>query len=291
MADEPRSEGAGDYKRVWNAIAGTREHAYIMVDESRTEEDLVRRGGFAADHLVKGLGLSRDDVVLEIGCGVARIGREVAPRVKHWIGVDVAENMIAIARERLAGLPNVTLHAVGGADLKPLGAASVDKAYCHAVFIHMDKEDFYSYLREVRRVLVPGGLFYFDVWNLCSEAGWLRWELERAMYADKAARPVHRNQFSTPDEVRMFLVKAGLVPLAFFETYSVQVVASHPGPGVEPDAGWVELMRRRYAGSFEHMHWRKDNVDEFVTLVRKCLADRGRAPDGGPLAGSDPPTV
>ncbi len=45
-------------------------------------------------------------------------------------------------------------------------AASFDKAYAVAVLIHLDKEDVFLYLREVARILRPGGLLYVDTWNL-----------------------------------------------------------------------------------------------------------------------------
>lgn len=258
--------GETSYKRCWNAVAEVRAHAYLMVDESVSEEQLVTRGQFAANALIKGLSLGPEDTVLDIGCGVARIGKEIVGGVKRWIGVDVSENMLAIARDRLRGHDNVTLAPVSGADLKPIADASVDKAYCHAVFIHMDKEDFYSYLVEARRVMRPDGLFYFDVWNLCHEAGWLRWEFERSMYKGREERPIHRNQFHSPDEVRMMLTKAGWAPIQIAETFQIQVVASHPGAGAANPA-WVDHIHRKYNRAYEALRWGEDNVEEFVRLV------------------------
>jgi hypothetical protein len=108
------------------------------------------------------------------------------------------------------------------------------------------------------------------VWNLCHEAGWLRWEYERSMYADRDHRPIHRNQFHSPDEVRMMLRKAGWTPLHVAENYQVQVVASHPGGGAADDA-WADGLRRRYGNSFDHLRWREDNIAEFMQLVRERM--------------------
>ncbi|HKX46560.1 MAG TPA: class I SAM-dependent methyltransferase, partial [Planctomycetota bacterium] len=227
----PHGLGERDYAPVWDAIASVPEHAFELVDESSDEAALDASGAQIAPHLRRGLELGQGDVVLEIGCGVARIGRHLAPHVGEWWGLDVSRRMVELARRRCAGLPNVKLFAGRGADLAPIPDASVDKAYCHAVFIHMDKEDWYSYLCEARRVLRPGGLFYFDVWNLCDEAGWLRWQMERALYASRAERPVHRNQFSTPSEVRAMLRHAGLAELHLAETFCVHVVAARPPEG------------------------------------------------------------
>jgi SAM-dependent methyltransferase len=272
--DLPHGAGEIDYKRCWNFIAERPAQAYSMVDESTTEEGLVQRGRFMADATRRILSMTASDVVLEIGCGVARIGKELLPHVGRWIGVDVSENMLKIARNRLAAAPNYDLIAVDGADLAPIASGSVDKIYCHAVFIHMDKEDFYNYLLECRRVLRAGGLFCFDVWNLCHEAGWLRWELERAMYKDRRHRPIHRNQFSTPDEVRMMLRKARLEVFHFAETYSIQAVVSHAGAS-EPTPEWRRSISEKYGRSYEDMYWRPDNIDDFVRAVKQGLASRG----------------
>lgn len=273
--EDPLPHGAGEtsYKRCWNAIAESQANAYCMVDESASEEQLVTRGRFAAEALKLGLALGKHDSVLDIGCGVARVGKELAGIVGRWVGVDVSENMLQIARHRLGGFENVTLLPVSGANLAPVPDQSVDKAYCHAVFIHMDKEDFYSYLLEIRRVLRPEGLFYFDVWNICHDAGWLRWEYERSMYSDRDHRPIHRNQFHSPDEVKMMLRKAGWTALHVAENYQVQVVASYPKDR-GGDATWLDRMAQKYNRCFEHLRWRDDNVAEVVRLVQARMPSK-----------------
>ena len=53
--------------------------------------------------------------------------------------------------------------------LDGLADASFDKAYCVAVFIHMDKEDFFLYLEEIARVLKPGGAALFRHLESCQQ--------------------------------------------------------------------------------------------------------------------------
>jgi len=143
--------------------------------------------------------------------------------------------MLRVAKERLAAHGNVGFTELARTTLAPIADASIDKAYCVAVFIHMDKEDFYLYLEELARVVKPGGLIYFDTWNLASKVGWRRYALEVAQYrgADIGTRKdVARNQFSTPDEVRAFLEHAG------FETLLVL-----------SDSPWVQAVARRKGGN------------------------------------------
>ena len=283
MTDEriPKSLDAKDYATVWDNVARVREHAYELVDESRTEAEIARSGAELAPFLVRGLGLTRDDVVLEIGCGVARLGKEVAPHVREWWGLDVSSNMVAIARDRCRDLGNVRFFVGNGSDLAGVPSASVDKMYCHAVFIHMDKEDWFRYLVDARRVLRPGGLFYFDVWNLCDSVGWLRWQNERGLYRDRAERPVHRNQFSTPDEVRMMTRVAGFEPLSMVETFYVQSVVTHVPPGVDR-AAYLGEVRRRYGGCYESMRYSKGDVKTFSQFLIERLRERGLTPEVRP---------
>ena len=102
--------------------------------------------------------------VLEIGCGVGRLTRALA----RWFGevhaVDISGEMIRLARETLAGCANVSLYQNNGADLAVLPDLPFDFAYSTLVFQHIgSREVIESYVREVHRLLRPGGLFKFDV--------------------------------------------------------------------------------------------------------------------------------
>jgi SAM-dependent methyltransferase len=64
--------------------------------------------------------------VLDIGCGIGRIEQALAPRVAAITGIDLAPGMIAAARTRCAGLPNVTLVETSGRDLAAFPPGSFD---------------------------------------------------------------------------------------------------------------------------------------------------------------------
>jgi SAM-dependent methyltransferase len=222
-----------NYKKFWDDKASTTQGALLAVDGSANEQVLQLTGAYSARQVATALALRSTESVLELGCGVGRIGHLLAPKVAHWEGADISANMLKVARERLAAHANVGFTELVRTSLAPLPDASFDKAYCVAVFIHMDKEDFYLYLEELARVVKPGGLIYFDTWNLVSRVGWRRYALEAAQYrnADLSARKdVARNQFSTPDEVRAFLQHAGFEPLLMLsESPWVQAVARRQG--------------------------------------------------------------
>ena len=274
----PVSLGVKTYADAWNNIATKREHAYELVDESRTEEELVASAMQLVPHFIEGLALSKQDRVLEIGCGVARLGKEIAPHVGEWWGLDVSAGMVKLARERCSELDNVQVFVGDGADLKEIPDASVDKVYCHAVFIHMDKEDWYSYLCEAFRVAKPGALFYFDVWNICDPAGWLRWQMERSLYRDKSERPIHRNQFSSPGEARTMVKMAGWTLVDLTETFSLHVVASRTPEGVSEEDHLAQL-RSELGECWKTLRYREGDYRSFTAILSERLRERGDEPE------------
>jgi SAM-dependent methyltransferase len=93
---------------------------------------------------------SGDGRCLEIGCGTGVHAASV--RALGWtpFGVDISAGMLRHARGRLAC-------ARADAGRLPLGAASVDAAI--AVMVHTDMPGYAAVLREVARVVRPGGVF------------------------------------------------------------------------------------------------------------------------------------
>src|SRR3989440_12121665 len=107
-----------EYKKVWSGLSTTEDQAKLHVI-GVTEEDALRSTGEQTlKFLQESVGIRKDDVILEIGCGIGRVGKLVAPLCRKWIGCDVASNMLALAAKRLRGLHNVELKEISGYDLK-----------------------------------------------------------------------------------------------------------------------------------------------------------------------------
>jgi len=243
-------------KQPWDRFAEADPYTYILTSlKNRDLKEFWQSGQAVVSREILPLLQSRQistGIGMELGCGVGRIARDLAPKVAHWEGSDISANMLKVARERLAGFGNVGFTELTRSNFKPLPDASFDKAYCVAVFIHMDKEDFYLYLEELARVVKPGGLVYFDTWNLCSRVGWRRFALEAAQYraGDFSVRKdVARNQFSNPEEVKSFLDHAGFETVELFtDSPWVQAVAQRRGAGdAKAEAGRVAGQAARIA--------------------------------------------
>jgi SAM-dependent methyltransferase len=95
--------------------------------------------------------------MIEIGSGLGRMLVHFAPHFERVDGVDIAPEMIEGARQ--ADLPpNIHLTATSGSDLAPFEDADFDFAFSFQVFQHIpDEAVIASYLREIQRVLKPGG--------------------------------------------------------------------------------------------------------------------------------------
>ena len=196
-----------DYKETWNQLAATAESAMMHVAGYTDEAELKISTDISLELLRITVGIHPTDTFLEIGCGVGRVGRQLAPLVHRWIGTDVSTNMLIHAAARLHGQTNIELVPISGFDLQPIPDASVDAVYCTVVFMHLEEWDRYAYVKEAYRVLKPGGRFFCDNANLESEAGWGVFLASAAI--PPAQRPPHMSRCSTVPELTCYLKKAG----------------------------------------------------------------------------------
>jgi ubiquinone/menaquinone biosynthesis C-methylase UbiE len=145
----------------WNERG--REDANYYVAFGRREQDEAEFFASAAD-VVRGLEAELKRIpgarkALEIGCGPGRLMRPLSARFEEIHGVDVSDEMIRLARERLRDVPNAHVARTGGADLELYRDETFDFVYSYAVFQHIpSREVVFAYLREARRVLRPGGI-------------------------------------------------------------------------------------------------------------------------------------
>ncbi len=200
-------EGRHEYKSTWNVLSQTFRQATMHVIGDVGENEIQATAEETKKVLEASVGIKPDDVVLEIGCGIGRVGQALAPLCKQWIGCDVSVNMLNHARSRLTSFNNVKLIEISGFDLSPIPEDSIDLVYCTVVFMHLDEWDRYNYILEAHRVLRSGGRIFVDNFNLCSTEGWNVFDIHRRNYP--RYRPPHIGKSSTPQEIEVYLKKAG----------------------------------------------------------------------------------
>lgn len=147
---------------------------------------------------------------LEIGIGPGGVAKAVARGGPHVVGMDLSPEGLTLARKHCADM-HVSLLRASGFDL-PFATGSFPVVYASQVLHIFDDEARLKMMREVRRVLAPGGSFIFDMKNLSSHP----WRYVRT-------EPVRRRRnFPSPATILELLrqadfrdvqVRAGLFPL------------------------------------------------------------------------------
>lgn len=98
----------------------------------------------------------RNEVVVEIGCGAGRLTKAMARYFSRVVALDVSEDMIDYARQRLDS-PTVEFQVVDGKSI-PCADGSVTAVFSAQVFQHLEsRKDVENYFREIHRVLDTGG--------------------------------------------------------------------------------------------------------------------------------------
>lgn len=159
-------------RRDWDERA--RENARYYVNTARqdwTDEEFFQSGErtvaeeISTDMINICQGKNPADMkVLEIGCGAGRVTRALARKFGEVHAVDVSGEMIAQARKALANQPNAHVYQNNGMDLSVIPSGQFDFAFSTIVFQHIpSREVIHNYVKEVARLLKPGGLFKFQV--------------------------------------------------------------------------------------------------------------------------------
>jgi ArsR family transcriptional regulator len=155
-ARDPASHYAEDLRRLEGVLAERTGDSEELFRRLGGRWDTVRRELFGDGYVLPALLalLPAGQTVVDLGCGTGATLPLLAPVAGRVIGVDREEAMLAVAEERVAGLPSVELRR-GLLDALPLEGGSVDLALCQLVLHHV--RELAPVYHEVSRVLAPEG--------------------------------------------------------------------------------------------------------------------------------------
>jgi len=102
-------------------------------------------------------------VMVELGCGAGRMTPNFALHYEHVIALDLSAEMLERAHQVHSGHRNILWLRASGADLACLASESADFVFSYLVLQHLPNEELvFAYVREILRILKPGGAFLFQ---------------------------------------------------------------------------------------------------------------------------------
>ena len=170
-------------RRDWDRRARENARHYVATGRREWTDTEFYESGEAElrEHVYNDLGNicqgkdPKEMKVLEIGCGAGRMTVPLAGFFGEVYAVDISGEMVRHARHALRGFPNAHVFQNNGKDLSGLrrhwwrrwgigGKLQLDFALSCLVFQHIpNRAVIESYVREVNRLLRPGGLFKLQV--------------------------------------------------------------------------------------------------------------------------------
>lgn len=135
-------------------------------------------------------------VMVELGCGAGRMTANFAPHYERVVALDLSIEMLERARQIHAKHRNIVWLRASGEDLACFANDSADFVFSYLVLQHLPSEDLvFAYVREILRILRPGGAFLFQFNGSDSPTmnlrGRIAWGVVDTLWSAKLARLSH----------------------------------------------------------------------------------------------------
>ncbi len=155
---------------------------------------------------------------LEIGAGDCALALSVAPHVGEVHAVEVSSEVT----KGFDATANLTLHHTRGIDI-PLPDGSIDLAYSYQLMEHLHPEDAFEQLRELARVLTPGGAY------LCVTPNRLSGPHDISRYFERVASGLHLHEYTVGELAELF-AEAGFSKFSVRRVVRSRSVSIPAGP-------------------------------------------------------------
>lgn len=274
MSEENRYQRDwNEYSRDWEKVHG--KGYRHLGDEWNDDGTSDRQRDELFFHLFAERFLTKDSVVMEVGCGGGKWTTRLAPRVKKVHVLDVADEMLRRTSERCQkeGIKNVEFIHGNGTDFAPIPDESIDFFFSYDVFVHIALEDTYPYAMEMSRVLKPGGKGTVHHAINSSPDGWDRIEQNNFWYRG-GRNTLGQYYYYTPASLRELYQRVGMRVLETHEFWCHHTVTfEKPGDNIVPrlERLLASLMKEESANP-EQRKW-------VVHQLRELHADMGQLLD------------
>jgi ubiquinone/menaquinone biosynthesis C-methylase UbiE len=195
---------------------------YIVLSDS---ESFFEESGREAAQPILALLSGGEDVVLDLGAGIGRIAEHVAPHCGQLWLADISTEMLGLAKERLADFDNLHYVRTEPNSIPSISDESIDLVYSVLVLQHLEREDAFGMLRDVRRILRRNGTAYFTFPNILDD-GYLASFVE---YADTGqVSNIARARFYTAAEVERLVIAAGYTDVRLYAGSDIVAICGAP---------------------------------------------------------------
>ena len=147
--------------------------------------------------------MGRGDVYLEIGCGDALLPFALSGFAREVLGLDVMDALVDFA----AAPANFRFMKTDGVEI-PLADNSVDLAHSDQLMEHLHVEDAEAQLREIHRVLRPGGHY------VCTTPSRVTGPHDISALFDEVATGMHMREYDYRS-LRALMLQAGFRQIEF----------------------------------------------------------------------------
>lgn len=146
---------------VWNDV--------VAPKYARFERILVDSATRHSDAIWERFPVTREDTVVDVGCGFGDTSARLAQRALRVTGIDCSTLLVSQARARYSHVPNLEFALVDAGRYTPAAAVQV----CFSRFGLMFFERPVQTLKHLSSWLAPGALVGFLVWRERRENPWL----------------------------------------------------------------------------------------------------------------------
>jgi SAM-dependent methyltransferase len=200
----PTTEASSGSAARWGPLWGARPADWALSEDQQlpTYEAALRH-----------IALTPGQLVLDVGCGVGAFLRVVAALGAVPFGLDAAESLIGLARERL---PEADLR-VGDMEALPYEDDTFDVVTGFNAFFFAD--DIVTALREAGRVAKPGAPVVIQVWgpHEHNDLEAMK-QIIRPFMPPRPADAPAEPDYSRPGVLEELATRAGLTPQISFDT-------------------------------------------------------------------------
>jgi SAM-dependent methyltransferase len=201
LADRLRAAGRDERSRLYTEV-------YSELFDSLPDHPQKTASGSRTDRIAKQVRLlkplmQRGDVYLEIGCGDALLPFALSTFTREALGLDVTDALVNLAAAP-AGFRFVKTDGVQ----IPLAENSVDLAHSDQLMEHLHVEDAEGQLREIHRVLRPGGRY------VCKTPSGVTGPHDISVFFDEVATGFHMREYDYRS-LRALMLKTGFRSVEF----------------------------------------------------------------------------